>query len=70
MTIQKIREDINNNIGNKVRIVFNAGRNKKEEFDATIKESYNYVFIVETDNKNKSFTYSDVLTETVELHFE
>ncbi len=70
MTIQKIKDNINENLGNKVRIVFNTGRNKIEEFDAIIKESYNFIFVVETDTENKSFTYSDVLTHTVELHFD
>ena len=44
MTIEKIKENINENLGNKVRIVFNTGRNKIEEFDAIIKESYNFIF--------------------------
>ena len=70
MTIQKIKENINDNLGNKVRIVFNTGRNKIEEFDGVIKESYNFIFVVETENENKSFTYSDVLTQTVQLHFD
>ena len=70
MTIEKIKENLSENLGNKVRIVFNIGRNKTEEFDATIKELYNFIFIVETEKENKSFTYSDVLTNTVELHFE
>lgn len=70
MTIEKIKEYINDNLGNKVRISFNTGRNKIEEFDAIIKESYNFIFIVQTEKENKSFTYSDVLTHTVELHFD
>lgn len=69
MTIQKIKENISDNLGNKVRIKFNIGRNKHEEFDAIIKELYNFIFIVQTETENKSFTYSDVLTKTVELHF-
>ncbi len=70
MTIEKIKKNISDNLGHKVRVVFNTGRNKIEEFDAVIKESYNFIFVVETKNENKSFTYSDVLTQTVELHFE
>ena len=70
MTINKIKENINDNLGNKVRVVFNTGRNKIEEFEAIIKESYNFIFILDTGSENKSFTYSDVLTHTVELHFE
>ena len=70
MTIEKLKESLNENLGNKVRIVFNIGRNKTEEFEAIIKELYNFIFIVETETENKSFTYSDVLTQTVELHFD
>ena len=70
MTIQKIKENLTDNLGNKVRITFNVGRNKFEEFDAIIKETYRFIFIVQTENESKSFSYSDVLTKIVELHFE
>ena len=70
MTIEKIKENISENLGNEVRVIFNTGRNKIEEFDAIIKELYNFIFVVETKNENKTFTYSDVLTQTVELHFK
>ena len=70
MTIEKIKENLKENLGSEVRIVFNIGRNKTEEFRAVIKEMYNFIFIVETETENKSFSYSDVLTKTVELHFE
>lgn len=70
MTIEKIKENLTENLGNKVRVTFNVGRNKIEEFDAIIKETYRFIFIVETETENKSFSYSDVLTKTVELQFE
>ena len=70
MTIAKIKENLTENLGNKVHVTFNVGRNKVEEFDAVIKETYRFIFVVETDKENKSFTYSDVLTKTVELHFD
>ena len=70
MTIEKIRQDINENVGNKVKITFNAGRNKIEEYEAIIKAIYTYIFIIETEKENKSFTYSDVLTKTVILNFD
>lgn len=70
MTIEKIKENLNENLGNKVRITFNVGRNKIEEFEAILKETYRFIFVVETETENKSFTYSDVLTKTVELHFD
>ena len=70
MTIDMIRQNISENIGNKVKVKFNAGRNKIEEFDAIVKELYKFIFILETESDRKSFTYSDVLTKTVELHFD
>lgn len=70
MTIDMIRKNIGENVGNKVKVKFNAGRNKIEEFEGTVKELYKSIFILESNNKAKSFTYSDVLTKTVELHFE
>ena len=70
MTIKKIRENIENNLGSDVKIVYNGSRNKKEEYNGVIKEVYNYIFIVKLDTDEiKSFSYSDVLTNTVEIFF-
>ena len=70
MTIKKIKENIENNIGSDVKIVYNGSRNKKEEYSGVIKEVYNYIFIVKLDTDEiKSFSYSDVLTNTVEIFF-
>ena len=70
MTIKKIKENIENNLGSDVKIVYNGSRNKKEEYNGVIKEVYNYIFIVKLDTDEiKSFSYSDVLTNTVEIFF-
>ena len=43
----------------------------KEEYEGIIKEVYNYIFIIKTDgNEVKSFSYRDVLTNTIELFFD
>lgn len=68
--IEKIKQNIEENKGNKVKVRFNTGRNKIEEFEATVKELYNFVFTLQTETEIKSFTYSDVLTNIVELHFK
>ena len=42
-----------------------------EEYEGIIKEVYNYIFIIKTDgNEVKSFSYRDVLTNTIELFFD
>ena len=43
MTIKKIKENIENNLGNEVKIIYNGSRNKKEEYNGVIKEIYNYI---------------------------
>lgn len=69
--IKKIKEDISNNLGKKVKIIYNGSRNKKEEYKGTLTEVYNYIFIVRLDTDEvKSFSYSDVLTSTIEIFFD
>ena len=71
MSIQAIRDKIENNRGSKVKIVCNCARNKKEMYQGKISEIYSYIFIVKLDtDENKSFCYSDVLTKNIELHFD
>lgn len=69
--ITKIKNNINSNLGSSVKIIYNGSRNKKEEYDGIIKEVYNNIFIVKLENEEiKSFSYSDVLTNTVEIFFD
>lgn len=68
--IEKIKEDLNNHIGSIARIKYNLGRNKFEEYDVTIKELYKHVFIVKLKNDElKSFSYSDIITKTIKIHY-
>ena len=67
MTIEKIRDNIDSKLGCDVKVICNCARNKKEHYEGIITETYNYIFIVRLDtNENKSFCYSDVLTNNVE----
>ena len=69
MTIYEIKNKIIDNIGKEVYIKYNLGRNKYEDYKATIKEMYDYVFIVESENGLKSFSYSDVMTKIVHIDY-
>jgi uncharacterized protein Veg len=73
MTLQEIKNKVNNNIGNEVTIRYNIGRNRIEKYNVKIKEAYKNIFIVETSNKNnieiKSFTYTDVMTKTIKIDY-
>ena len=72
MNITKIKENINNNIGNRILVVHNEGRNKIYEYTGKLVEVYNNIFII-LDDKNsskRSFSYYDVLTNTVKISFK
>lgn len=71
MTISKVRSKINEHIGESVVIKYNLGRNKYEQYAATIKELYSNVFVVEIEKYHiiKSFSYSDVLTKMIKIEY-
>lgn len=72
MTIESIRKELGNHIGKEVVIKYNLGRNKIEKYHVTIKELYNYVFLVEMNNnfnEVKSFSYSDIITKTIKIDY-
>lgn len=73
MTIDMIRKDLYNHIGESATIRCNLGRNKIEEYDVTIKKVYNHIFLVEINGINKiikSFSYSDVITKIVSINYK
>lgn len=68
--IREIRKQLNEHIGEEVTIKYNLGRNKFEKYDVVIKELYDNVFLVELDSsEKKSFSYIDVLTNTIKIDF-
>ncbi len=70
MTLKNIKQLVLKNIDKEVKVIYNGSRNRREEYFGTIKEVYNYIFIVKLDTDEvKSFSYSDVLTNTVQIFF-
>ncbi len=67
--ISKIKEQLNSVVGKTLHFRFNGARNQIEEFDGCIENTYNFIFTIKTinDNRLKSFTYSDVLIENLEI---
>ena len=62
MTLEKIKNNINNNVNVVKKFKYNGSRNQVEEFDGKIVNTYKFVFIIEMDNKIKRyFSYSDIL---------
>ena len=69
MTISSVKKEMLEHIGDQVSIKYNLGRNKYEEYEAKIKELYDYVFLVDTDLGIKSFSYIDVVTKVIRIEY-
>ena len=69
MTISSVKKDLLEHIGDTISIKYNLGRNKYEEYEAKIKELYDYIFLVDTDYGTKSFTYIDVITKVIRIDY-
>ncbi len=70
MTIEKIRTDIKGKTGQVLNFKFNGARNQTEEFTGQIIGTYPAVFLIRIEDETKlvkSFSYSDILTESLEI---
>ncbi|MDF2947894.1 MAG: transporter permease [Bacillales bacterium] len=72
--LDEIKKDLDQNVGRKLHLKANGGRRKTIERSGRLTETYPSVFIVELDKVHSSierlsFSYADILTETVELTF-
>ena len=71
-SLARIRKNVEEFIGKKVIIIANKGRKKTTVREGILEEAYPSLFVVRISNKfdserRVSYTYSDILTETVEL---
>ncbi len=73
-TLAEIKQSLDGQIGQRLTLKANGGRRKTIERSGVLAETYPSVFIVELDQEQNAFervsySYADVLTETVELSF-
>ncbi|CEP67814.1 Protein of unknown function DUF1021 [Moorella glycerini] len=70
-----IREDLESRVGQKVRLRANRGRKKILERTGILEKTYPNIFVIRLEEQKSperriSFSYTDVLTNTVELMVE
>jgi uncharacterized protein Veg len=70
--LSKIRKDVEDCVGKKVILKANKGRKKTTVREGILEEAYPSLFVVKISNqydsvRRVSYTYSDILTETVEI---
>ncbi len=70
----EIRTKLESHLGQTIKLKANRGRRKTYEKEGILESTYPSIFIVRVDENSYfqrlSFTYADVLTETVELSFD
>lgn len=67
--ITSLKTDINEMVGQKIIIKGSLGRCKTFEKEATIEKTYPNIFVIkyEEENRNVTYSYTDILTRTVEV---
>lgn len=67
--IANLKTDILDKVGQKIIVKGSLGRSKAFEKEATIEKAYPNIFVVkyEENNRNVTYSYTDVLTRTVEV---
>jgi uncharacterized protein Veg len=69
--ISDIKKDLESFVGSKIRLKANRGRNRIIEKEGVLESIYPNIFVIKIDERKVerrvSYSYADVLTETVEL---
>ena len=67
--IANLKTDILEKVGQKIIVKGSLGRSKSFEKEATIEKAYPNIFVVkyEENNRNVTYSYTDILTRTVEV---
>ena len=73
--LSAIKSDIEEHIGEKVLLKANSGRRKVIVREGVLEKTYPNIFVVKvegTDNTSRmlSYSYSDILTQTVQLVYK
>jgi len=73
-TLSDIKKNLDSNLGKRLMLRANGGRKKTIERSGILAETYPAVFVVELDQDENAFervsySYADVLTETVQITF-
>ena len=67
--ILNLKSDILDKVGQKIIVKGSLGRSKAFEKEATIEKAYPNIFVVkyEENDRNVTYSYTDILTRTVEV---
>jgi len=71
--LEAIRERLDSHLGEKVKVRASEGRRRIFEREGVLEKTYPSIFVVrfeDDDSRHMSWSYIDVLTDTVEIRFD
>ena len=72
--LEQIKSDLESYVGKQVSLKANQGRRKIIEKEGVLEETYSNVFVVKVEEdrapRKVSYSYADILTETVEVQIK
>ena len=74
-TLADIKKSLDSHLGERLQLKANGGRKKTVECTGVVCDTYRAIFVVELDQDDNtstrvSYSYTDILTEAVEITFE
>ncbi len=72
MVLEAIRSKLDSHIGQRVKVRASEGRKRFFEKEGVLEKTYPSIFVVrfeDEDSRAMSWSYIDVLTDTVEIQF-
>lgn len=67
--IETIKNDVYSYLNKEVKVVSKENRNRNEIFYGNIVEIYSHVFIVSNGIEKKSYSYSDILANDIQITY-
>jgi uncharacterized protein Veg len=71
--IDAIRERLDSHLGERIKVRASEGRRRFFEREGVLEKTYTSIFVVrfqDEDSRHMSWSYIDVLTDTVEIQFD
>ena len=65
--IGEIKKKIESLKGKKIKVLVDVGRNKSETYEGFVLDTYKNIWTFKTETDVKSFSYSDILINSVVL---
>ena len=68
MNVKLIRNYLNTKVGSNIIVMYYGSRNNKEIYRCVLYKIYKNIFVIKLFNNNlKSFSYTDILTKTIQI---